>query len=122
MPNDSMVGYELKGEGADDTWDKIVVIHNGSKEFQSVALGGEDWITVVDSERAGVTGLARYQGNTVQVTPNSTHVFVDKTSYDRTAPELESQDITIYVEKPEDWEKPYIWYGKDEIWETSIIC
>ncbi|HHX62897.1 MAG TPA: type I pullulanase [Epulopiscium sp.] len=119
MPDDSMVGYELKGKGASDTWDKIVVIHNGSKQFQSVELEGEGWITVVDSERAGVTGLARYQGNTVQVTPNSTHVFVDKASYDKTAPEVESQDITIYVEKPEDWEKPYIWFGKDDDWDMG---
>ena len=121
MPDEAMVGYEINGKASNDSWDKIVVIHNGSKEFKNLELNGEDWISVVDSERAGVTGLTRFQGNKVQVTPNSTHVFVDKASYDVTAAELESKDITIYVEKPEDWEKPYIWYAKDGNWETEEL-
>ena len=121
MPDQAMVGYEIKGKASNDDWDRIVVIHNGSKQFQDIELDGEDWIRVVDSERAGVTGLTRFQGNKVQVTPNSTHVFVDRASYDKTAPELETKDITIYVEKPADWEKPYIWYAKDGNWETSNL-
>lgn len=121
MPSDSMVGYELNGAAVSDSWDKIVVIHNGSKEFQSVQLNSEDWVAVVDSEKAGVQALARYQGDTVQVGPNSTHVFVDKTSYDRTAPVVESKDITIYVENREDWDRPYIWYAKDGTWAMGEL-
>lgn len=108
MPSESMVGYEINAKAVNDQWDKIVVIHNGSKQFQSVKLESKDWIQVVDSESAGTKALARYQGDTVQVTPNSTHVFVDRESYEKTAPAIEPEDITIHFKKPKAWESAYI--------------
>jgi pullulanase len=64
-----VVAYVLKNHANGDSWKTILVIYNGNKEAQDVAVGG-DWAIVANDQCAGTATLGSAR-NRVHVAPFS---------------------------------------------------
>lgn len=83
MPARQMVGYSLTNHANNDSWQTIVVLFNATLKEQTVILPGENWVVVVDGERAGIEQLAIVQGSVVIIPARSTLVLVDQESFEK---------------------------------------
>ena len=75
------IGYTLGEHANGDPWRLIVVLFNAQNDWVTVALPGDDWVIVVDQDRAGTAALAYHNSNHVEVAPLSALVLVDRASF-----------------------------------------
>jgi type I pullulanase len=52
-----LLAFELQGAAVDDTWHRIIVIYNATKESQAVSIPSGTWEVVVEDGQAGVDSL-----------------------------------------------------------------
>src|SRR5690606_13401054 len=75
------LGYTLGEHANGDPWRTIVVLFNARCTPAAVALPGDDWVVVVDQERAGKLALAYHHSAQLTVAPLSALDLVDRASY-----------------------------------------
>lgn len=80
---DNVVAYTINGDIVNDTWDNIVVIFNASHNEVKVNLPLNDWIVVVNENKAGIEKLDIIKGNTVKIPSKSSYVLVDYKSFNK---------------------------------------
>lgn len=80
---DNIVAYTISGKKVKDKWDDIAVIFNANKEEVEVKLPSENWVVVVNGEKAGVKELDTIKGNKVKVPGNTSYVLVDAKSFNK---------------------------------------
>ncbi len=78
---EGVVAYTLRDHANGDPWKTIVVIFNANCEAVKVDLPGQDWVVVVDGNRAGTTMLRQLEGDLVSVPARSALILVDGASY-----------------------------------------
>lgn len=78
MPSTNMVGYSLKNHAGHDEWEEIVVLFNGGKTAQKVALPHEGWHIVVNGDRAGTDIIETIYTNAVEIKGITAMVLVKK--------------------------------------------
>lgn len=61
----------------------IVVLFNAHCNPVTVALPGDDWVVVVDQQRAGTEALTSHHSAQVAVPPLSALVLVDRASFEQ---------------------------------------
>ena len=76
-----LIGYTLGEYANGDPWRTIVVLFNAKDTPATVALPGDDWVVVVDQERAGTEAVAVLPSSAVEVAPLSALVLVDRVSF-----------------------------------------
>lgn len=83
MPASQMVGYSLHDHANGDIWKTIVVVFNASLQEQEVKLPAENWVVVVNGEKAGTERLAAVPGSVVRIPPRSSLVLIDQESFEK---------------------------------------
>ena len=78
----NVVAYTINGAAVKDSWKKIAVIFNANTTETKVTIPSNDWVEVVDQNKAGVEALATVEGNVVTVPAQASYVLVDKASYE----------------------------------------
>ncbi|NLK95573.1 MAG: type I pullulanase [Clostridiales bacterium] len=97
----NVVAYTLNGTAVGDNYNKIAVIYNANNSDVEVTLPSNDWVILVNGEKAGIESLGSIEGNVVKVKANSSYVLVDKDSYLKEGNE-ENPDIKDNEEQDED--------------------
>lgn len=82
VPHEEMVGFALVDHANGDPWKDVVVLFNADGGAHEVHLPGDEWVVVVDGERAGVERLGEVRGRSVTVPPRTTLVLVQKESFE----------------------------------------
>lgn len=80
---DNVVAYTINGKKVKDKWDNITVIFNANKKDVEVKLPSNDWVVVVNEDKAGVKKLDTVKGNKVNVPANASYVLVDAKSFNK---------------------------------------
>ncbi|HHT05309.1 MAG TPA: type I pullulanase [Hydrogenispora sp.] len=78
-----LIGYTLGEHANGDSWRMIVVLFNAHCNPVTVALPGDDWVVVVDQQRAGTEALTSHHSAQVAVPPLSALVLVDRASFEQ---------------------------------------
>ena len=77
----NVIMYNINGEGVNDSWKNILVIFNGKKHEVEVDLPGNDYVVVVNEEKAGIEKLTEVKDYKVKVPAKSCYVLVDRKSF-----------------------------------------
>ena len=88
----NVVAYTINGAGVKDSWKNIAVIFNANTTETKVTLPSNDWVVVVDQNKAGVDALATVEGNVVTVPAQASYVLVDKASYEAKGDDDDNKD------------------------------
>ena len=88
----NVVAYTINGAAVKDSWKKIAVIFNANTTETKVTLPSNDWVVVVDQNKAGVDALATVEGNVVTVPAQASYVLVDKASYEAKGDDDDNKD------------------------------
>lgn len=80
--------------------DAVSFLINDGTWNQSIRIGGGDYTTTED-----------------------VWITVDPTNGNGIAHSLDPMGITVYFEKPENWDMPYMWFDQhqDGVWETTVL-
>ena len=71
----NIVGFTINGKALNDSWNKIVVIYNGTDKNINVDLDEEDYKIAVNENIAGNKELAKVSGKKAVVSKKSCYVF-----------------------------------------------
>ncbi len=66
-----VLAYTLNGDAVDDEWSEIIVLLNGAREAQSVAVPEGDWSVILHDGQFFQAGEQGFQGGTYAVPPIS---------------------------------------------------
>ena len=80
----NVVAYTLTNEGIEeDDWKSVVVAFNANKEAVDITIPSNDYVVVVNGEKAGTTSLGTVSGDKLTIPGKASYVLVDKASFEK---------------------------------------
>ena len=79
----NVVAYTLTNEGIEDNWKSVVVAFNANKEAVDITIPSNDYVVVVNGEKAGTTSLGTVSGDKLTIPGKASYVLVDKASFEK---------------------------------------
>jgi pullulanase len=81
MPSPNMVGYMLKENANEDSWENILVIFNGNKNTIPLTLPKGNWVMVADGNQVGNTPIKEIKEKNINIPATSALILVNKESF-----------------------------------------
>ena len=90
----NVVAYSLTNEGIEsENWKSMIVAFNANNEAVDVTIPSNDYVVVVNGEKAGTTSLGTVSGDKLTLPAKSSYVLVDKASFEKVADDPKDPEI-----------------------------